>query len=160
MQTKRLLLTLWILLMAVSAPAAKAATHFAVIANADVPVDNLSLSDIRRIYLGDRQFWSGNLRVAPLVRAPVARERAMVVWNICKMSEAQFSKHWLSKVMRAETALLLRQFSNNQSGIELVKVVPGSIAIVNASQVPPGVRVIRIDGHAPGDAEYALQSPE
>lgn len=160
MKINRLLIALWAVLLAASTTDAQAPTHFAVIANGDVPVDNLSLAEVRKIYLGDRQFWTGNLRVAPLVRAPVARERAMVVWTVCKMSEAQFSKHWLSKVMRAESTATLRQFTNNQAGIELVKVVPGSIAIVNAAQVPPGARVIKVDGHAPGDPNYPLQTAE
>ena len=160
MKTQRLLILPWAAILAATSPAESAATYFAVIANGDVPVDNLSLAEVRKIYLGDRQFWTGSLRVAPLVRAPVARERAMVVWTVCKMSEAQFSKHWLSKVMRAESTTMLRQFTNNQAGIELVKVVPGSIAIVNAAQVPPGARVIKIDGHVPGDPDYPLRTSE
>src|SRR6266542_4178687 len=94
-------------LLATLAPAAdtKPSTggaEFAVVASPDVPADTLSLVDLRKLFLGDRQFWTSNLRVSLLVRAPVARERAAVVWTICKMSEAQFGQHWIGKVMRAD----------------------------------------------------------
>ena len=45
----------------------------------DTPVENLSLADIRKLLLGDRQFWTSNLRVTLLIRAPAAREREVVL---------------------------------------------------------------------------------
>ena len=47
----------------------------AIVVRPDVPVDNLSFAELRRLMLGDRQYWSSNLRVTLLVRAPGARER-------------------------------------------------------------------------------------
>src|SRR5260221_12590212 len=86
-----------LLLLASLAWAADPKPEFAVVASPDVPVDNLSMTDLRKLFLGDRQFWSSSLRVSLLVRSPVARERAVVVWTICKMSEAQFGQHWFGK---------------------------------------------------------------
>src|SRR5690242_10094171 len=54
----------------------------AVAVSADVPVDNLSLSDLRHIVLGDRMFWPGGGRVTLLIRAPVAHERDVVLKTI------------------------------------------------------------------------------
>ena len=54
--------------------------------------------------LGDRQFWTSNLRVTLLVRAPGAREREVVLKTIYQMSEAQFRQYWIAKVFRAEAA--------------------------------------------------------
>jgi len=34
--------------------------------------------------------------------------------------------------------------------------MPGAIAFVDARNVRPGVRVLRVDGHLPGDREYPL----
>src|SRR5215467_7603269 len=94
-----------LLSMVATAPAAEngPASDFAVIAGADVPVSNVSIADLRKIFLGDRQFWTPKLRASLLLRAPVARERIIVVWTICKMTEAQFGQHWIGKVMRAES---------------------------------------------------------
>jgi ABC-type phosphate transport system substrate-binding protein len=147
--------------MATLAPAAdKPTVDFAVIASSDVPVSNLSIADLRKLFLGDRQFWTPKLRVSLLVRAPVARERVIVVWTICKMSEAQFGQHWIGKVMRAESTSSPELFSSNQQALNLVSNTPGAIAIVNATQVPSGTKVLAVEGKLPHEPGYRLEIAE
>ena len=43
------------------------AKDVAVVVNPRVPVDDLSFSELRRILLGDRQYWSSGLRVTLLI---------------------------------------------------------------------------------------------
>ena len=149
-----------LLLLASLAPAAEPKPEFAVVASPDVPLENLSMSDLRKLFLGDKQFWSSNLRVSLLVRSPVARERAVVVWTICKMSEAQFGQHWIGKVMRADCTTSPRLFPSNQAAIDLVRNMPGAIAIVNAAQVPKGMKILSVEGKQPGQPGYKLQIAE
>ena len=148
--------------IAILAPATdtKPTAEFAVVASPDVSVTNLTIADLRKLFLGDRQFWTPKLRVALLLRAPVARERAAVVWTICKMSEAQFGQHWIGKVMRAECTSSPLQFTSNQQALNLVSNTPGAIAIVNASQVPSGTKVLAIEGKLPNQPGYKLQISE
>src|SRR5438270_10759653 len=80
---------------------AAAGIDIAIVVRPDVPVDNLSFAELRRVLLGDRQFWSSNVRVTLLVRAPGAREREVVLKTIYQMSEAQFRQFWIAKVFRA-----------------------------------------------------------
>jgi hypothetical protein len=40
---------------------------------------------------------------------------------------------------------------------ELVSAIPGAIAFVDARNVHPGVKVVRIDGKFPGDKDYPLR---
>lgn len=147
-----------LLLIALTAPAADVPTGpgFAVVASPDVPLNGLSMTDLRKLFLGDRQFWNPNLRVSLLIRAPVARERAVIVWTVCKMSEAQFGQHWISKVMRADCTTSPRQFTSNQRALDLVRSMPGAIAVVNAAQAT-GMKVLAIDGKMPNDPGYPLQ---
>ena len=149
-----------LLLLASLAPAADPKPEFAVVASPDVPVENISMTDLRKLFLGDKQFWSSNLRVSLLVRSPVARERAVVVWTICKMSEAQFGQHWIGKVMRADCTTSPRLFGSNQAAMDLVMNMPGAIAIVNAAQVPKGMKILSVEGKAPGQPGYKLQIAE
>jgi hypothetical protein len=149
---------LFALLLSVAIAAAE--TDFAVIASEDVPVSNLSMADLRKLFLGDRQFWGSSLRVALVMRAPVARERAMVVWTICRMSEAQFAQYWIGKVMRADCTTSPRQFSSNQAAMDMVRTLPGAIAIVNAAQVQSGMKVLPVEGKLPNQPGYKLRLSE
>ena len=128
----------------------------AIVVRPDVPVDNLSFADLRRVLLGDRQFWSSNLRVTLLVRAPGAREREVVLKTIYQMSEAQFRQYWIAKVFRAEAASGPRIVYSNEMAAELALAIPGAVAFVEASQTPKGLKVLKINGLLPGEKGYPL----
>jgi hypothetical protein len=40
---------------------------------------------------------------------------------------------------------------------ELVNAIPGSVAFVDASQVPKGLKILKIDGKLPGEKGYPLR---
>jgi len=136
-------------------PAAE--SDVAVVVRPDTPAENLTLSEIRKLLLGDRQFWTSNLRVTLLIRAPAAREREVVLRAIYQMNEAQFRQYWISKVFRAEASSGPKIVYSNEMATELVHSIPGSVAFVEASQVPKGLRVLKIDGKLPGEKGYPLR---
>jgi hypothetical protein len=133
-----------------------AGTDIAVVVRPDVPVDNLSFADLRRLLLGDRQFWSSNLKVTLVVHAPGAREREVVLKDVYQMSEAQFRQYWIAKVFRAEAQAAPRIVYSNEMAVELALAVPGAVACIDASQVPKGLKVLKINGALPGDKSYPL----
>jgi hypothetical protein len=133
------------------------AADVAIIVRPDLPVDDLTFAEVRKLFLGDRQYWKGNLRVTLLVRAPVARERDIVLRTIYSMSEAQFRQYWISKVFRAETATGPKVVYSNEMANELVAAIPGAVAFVDATHAPKNLKVLRIDGRLPGDRGYPLR---
>ena len=130
--------------------------EIAVIVHPGVPEENLDMKQVRRLLMGERQFWTSGLRVTLLVRAPVAHERAVLLKKVYKMSEAQFRQFWIGKVFRAETSAGPKIVYSNQMAAQLVQAIPGSLTFVDASAVPPGARVLKIDGKLPGDPGYPL----
>ena len=145
------------LAVAVQPGLAADANAIAIVVRPDVPVDNLSFAELRRLMLGDRQYWSSNLKVTLLVRAPGARERDVVLKIIYQMSEAQFRQYWIAKVFRAEAASAPRIVYSNDMAADLASQIPGAVAFVDASQVPTGLKVVRINGMLPQDAAYPLR---
>ena len=129
----------------------------AVVANSSVPVDNLSLAELRRILLGDKEFWAPGVRVTLLIRAPIARERDVAVQHVCEMTEAQFRQHWIAKVFRAETASGPKIVYSSEMALDQVTRVPGAITFVESSQAARGMKVLKIDGLAPGQAGYKIR---
>jgi len=153
-----LLIMMW-LTMTVQGPSTAQTTKggdIAVVVNSDTPVSDLSLSDVRKVLLGERQYWNSKLPVTLLIRAPQARERDVVLKVIYQMSEAQFKQYWVAKIFRAEAASPPKIVYSNDMQYELVTAIPGAIAFVEARAVRPGVKVLRVDGHQPGDRDYPL----
>ena len=137
--------------------AGAAGDQVAIVVRADVPVDNLSFNDIKKLLLGDRQFWNPSLRVTLLISAPGSRERDVVLKTIYQMSEAQFRQYWIAKVFRAEAASGPRIVYSSEMAAELAGSIPGAVAFVDAAQVPRGLKVLKIDGRLPGDKDYPLR---
>jgi ABC-type phosphate transport system substrate-binding protein len=129
----------------------------AIVVHANTPVSNLSLTEARKIFRGERQYWSADLPVVLLVRAPVSRERNVVLRVIYQMTEAQYKQFWVAKVFRAEAVAVPKLVYSSEMTNQLVSSLPGAISFLDARQVGEGVKVIRVDGKLPGEAGYPLR---
>jgi ABC-type phosphate transport system substrate-binding protein len=142
--------------LSISLPGIRAA-DVAVVVRPDVPIDNLSFGDVRKLFRGDRQFWPSNMRVTLLIRAPSSRERDVVLKTIYEMTEAQFRQYWISKVFRAEAAAGPKIVYSSEMAKELVEAIPGAVTFVDAAKVPKDLKILKIDGRLPGEKGYALR---
>jgi ABC-type phosphate transport system substrate-binding protein len=129
----------------------------AVVVHPDIPLDNLTLAELRRLVLGDRGFWPASVRVTLLLRAPVAHERDVILRAVCQMTEAQFRQHWIGKVFRADTAVAPKIVYSSDMSVDMVARIPGAITFVDASQVGRNVKVLKIDGLSPSEKGYVLR---
>ena len=129
----------------------------AIVVHKDLAVDNLSLQELRSIFLADRQFWESRTRITLLVRAAQSDERTFVLERIYQMSEAQFRQYWIAKMFRAEVPRGPKIVLSTGMTLDLVVAIPGSISFTRADDVTDDVKVIRIDGLLPSDAGYPLK---
>jgi len=142
----------------VAAQAGSAAKDLAVVVHPNVPVDNLTYAELRRLLLGDREFWTSGMRVTLLIRAPVARERDAAVHGVCQMTEAQFRQHWIGKVFRADTANGPKIVYSAEMALDQVSRTPGALTILEASAAAGKAgKILRIDGKLPGQAGYRVK---
>jgi ABC-type phosphate transport system substrate-binding protein len=160
---KRVVTILWIpiwvcaLLQHPSAGQTARGTDIAVVVHPDTPVSDLSLAEVRKVLLGERQYWNAKTPVVLLIRAPVARERDVVLRVIYQMSEVQFKQYWVAKIFRAEVASPPKIVYSNDLQFDLVTAMPGAIAFVDARNLRPGLKVLSVDGHLPGEKDYPLR---
>ena len=129
----------------------------AIVVNASTPVSNLTLAEVRKIFRGDKQYWNADLPVVLMVRAPVARDRDVVLRVIYQMTEAQFRQYWVAKIFRAESVSAPKLVYTPDMAHQLVATLPGAISFVDARQVGPGLKVLRVDGKLPGETGYTLR---
>lgn len=144
-----------LLLCLIGVPTAQAGS-IAVVVNPSVEVDDVSFTEFRKIMLGDRQFWRAGSRITLIVRRPVAIERTVLLEQVYKMSEPQYRQYWVAKVFRAEATSGPRVVLSNDQALELVGVIEGAIGVVDANDVPEGVKILKVDGLLPGDTGYVF----
>jgi len=129
----------------------------AIVVHKDTEIDNLSLSELRNIFLANQQFWPDRTRIILLVRAPKSEERDFVLNTIYQMDEAQFRQYWIAKMFRAEVPRGPKIVFSTDMMLELVIAIPGSISFINADEVTDDVKVVRIDGKSPSEPGYPLK---
>jgi ABC-type phosphate transport system substrate-binding protein len=141
------------------APEARAQTRgaVAIVVNPSTAVDDLSLLELRNVFLGERQFWGDGSRIVLLVRAPVAYERDVVLNRIYRMDESQFRQYWIAKVFRAQVSSGPKIVYSNDMTRQLVAALPGAVGFIAAGDVAADMKVLRINGKLPGDPDYPLR---
>jgi phosphate transport system substrate-binding protein len=157
MQTKLIVVwvAIWLAGLAGSSPAVAQTGTVAVVVNEKNPVNNLSTAELRKLFSGDKHSWTGGLPVRIFVRAPGAYER-LVLLKLLGMSEKEYKTYWTAQVFRGEAqAEPVALFSNGMQK-EAVATYPGAVALVNFQDVKPGMKVVKVDGHMPGEAGYPL----
>ncbi len=141
---------------AVSTVGAQTTEAVAIVVHPQVAVDDLSLDELKNIFLAERQYWQDRSRITLVMRAAIAPERDLVLSEIYGMSEDRYRQYWIAKMFRAEVASGPKIVFSTDMLRDLVTVIPGSIGFVPMSEVGPDLKVIRIDGMLPGDEGYPL----
>jgi len=131
--------------------------RLAVIVHGEVPAADLSLGELRKIFHGDRQFWTGDLRVVVLVPPAGSTERAALLAKVYEKTETQYRHYWIAKVFREEAQSAPQRVGSSRAAFDLVRQIPGAIAVVDAARVPSGTKVLRVDGKSPSDDGYPLR---
>jgi hypothetical protein len=130
----------------------------AVVVNASNPVNDLSVSELRNMLIGDRRFWKGNVRVKLILREPGTRERDAVLDLLLKLDNKAFAAHWRAKVFRGEAS---EEPPTATSVAQLERFLldnPGGITFMTTKSTAPQLKVLRVEGKLPGDNGYPLNN--
>jgi ABC-type phosphate transport system substrate-binding protein len=133
-----------------------------VIVNAANPVENLSVSDLKKLFLSDRSKWDTGKSVAPVMVTAGAPERTAFLKIVCGMSDADFGKYFLKAAFTGKSATPPKEVTSTQSVKANVATSAGAIGFVKAADFhgdgsDGGVKSVKIDGIAASDTGYKLR---
>ena len=156
MHTKRIivLIAIW-LAVAISFSEAQN-RDIAVVVNSKNPVQDLTSSDLRKIFSGEKRTWAGGQPIKLFVRSPGAIER-VVLLKLLGMTESEFKQYWRAQVFRGESQSEPVVLFSNDVQREAISVYPGGVALVRSADVGDGMKVLRVNGHLPGEAGYPIK---
>jgi hypothetical protein len=140
-----------------SSPAPRESNDIAVVVNVANPVDDLSPSELRRILLGERRFWKGNVQVKLVLRDRGTRERDLVLSILLRMSNREFVEHWRAKIFRGEAGEGPLSVDSISSACQYVRERPSAVTFMAARDVPATLKILKLDGKLPGALGYALK---
>ncbi len=127
----------------------------AVVVNRDNPRSDLSIEELRSVFLGRRTEWPDGTRVVPVDQAPSAPGRAAFLQAVLRMTAARFAEQWVDQQVRgAGSAPVVA--SSPAAAVRYVAKTRGAVAFVPLSVVTPAVKVISVGGKVPGEPGYAI----
>ena len=129
----------------------------AIVVNGSNPTENLSVADVRRILLGERMFWAGNVQIKLVLRERGAKEREQVLSRLLKMNDEAFDGFWRAKVFRGEAPGEPLAVSSTAQVTQYVMRLPGAIAFMPLRSHSSELKIVKLEGKMPGEAGYILR---
>jgi ABC-type phosphate transport system substrate-binding protein len=146
-----------------SAPSAQASSGqngtnepLAIVVNRANSVNNLTMAELRRVFLGDRSHWPNDRRITLVMREPGEPERKTMLHDVYQMDEGALKNHFLRGLFTGEIQVSPKVLASAVGVRKFVFNVPGAIGYMRLSDVDGSVKVIRIDELLPGDKKYKL----
>jgi phosphate transport system substrate-binding protein len=131
----------------------------AVIVNQANSTDDLTLKELRAVFLGERSHWPNGRRITLVMMEP-GLERDAVLREVCRMSESDFRRHFLQGLLTGEVLVSPKNLATPVGVRKFVFNVPGAIGYLRPEDADESVKVIRLNGLLPSDADYVLRVPE
>ncbi len=129
----------------------------AIVVNRSNPVDDLSSSDLREIFLAYRSHWKNGRRITLVMRDPGKPESKTILRDVCGMNEDQFKTHFLHGLYTGEILVSPKTLATPTGVREFVFNVPGAIGYVRFGDVDSSVKVLRVDELLPSEKGYKLR---
>ncbi len=134
---------------------ASAQSGVAVVVSPHNPQTNIGLGDLRKIFAGEKRNWSDGSPVKLFTRTLGTKEHDALL-KLIGMSETEYKQYWTKRVYDGDAQAEPVTLPSNGMQREAVQTYAGGIALVDASEVKFGMKILKIDGKSPGEPGYPL----
>jgi len=131
-----------------------ARAQIAVVVNPRNPVKDLSLEELRRLYLGRTTTFRQNQPVTLLGQAKISDAFYQAALG---MNEARVRRHWIGIVFSGETAKPPRSITLASELKRALAERAGAIAFIDIADIDRSMKVLTINGLRPADVRYPLR---
>ncbi|MBW2735222.1 MAG: hypothetical protein JRH20_22800 [Deltaproteobacteria bacterium] len=119
------------------------------------PLKDISRKDLRAIFLMRSRHWRTGRSIVVFNAAPKSALRKHFDHTLLGFSPRQSATYWVDFRIRG-TGIAPRSVASPRLLRRIVNKHVEAIAYMRAGDAGRGVRILRVDGRAPGDKHYAL----
>jgi ABC-type phosphate transport system substrate-binding protein len=131
-------------------------TDVAIVVNKANKTDTISSKELKQIFAGEKTRWPSGGAIVTLATGAVAPEHKTAIRFLFGMSEPDYQKYCIHAAFVGEAQKVPRDSGEPAKVVGLVSVIPGAVGFVRAGLVTPAVKVLKVDGLAPGEAGYPI----
>jgi ABC-type phosphate transport system substrate-binding protein len=129
----------------------------AIIVNPRNPTNNLTLPQLRAVFLGERRWWPNRRRITLSGMRRGTPERQTVLRVIYRMDDRNLDNYFLYQAFKGETTSPPATLHSAADVKKYVGTTPGAVGYLRASDVDDSVKVVRVNGLLPEDDGYPLR---
>lgn len=135
---------------------AESTMPIAIVVAKSSPLTNLSLYQLKHLYLGELLTDPDGKRLIPLNQPVQSYDRSAFDANVLGMSPDQQASYWIDRRIRGLSGSP-RTVDSGDLAQRIVARLDGAVAYLPISAVRPDVKVVRVEGKLPGDPGYRLR---
>ena len=129
----------------------------AVIVNRQNPRGEMTAGDLAKIFRLDQQHWAGSDKIDLALQESGSAKDQVILERVYRMKEpGELKRFWLAKIFRGDLTAPPRAFASDDSVKRFVSASPNAIGYIDAALLDGTVKVVRIEGKAPGQPGYLL----
>ncbi len=131
----------------------------AVLVNKANPVESLSITQLRRLILGDVRTWQDHKQVALIARDPSTKTFQCLLSSIVRLSVGDYRRYVMSAEFRGDEPMAIQTVDSDSTAARYVSGSAGGLAVVEGNSVAAmggSVKVLRIEGKTLGQPGYPL----
>lgn len=129
-------------------------SQIVVVVNKNNPIDNFSLKEIQKIYLGEKTTFSASTSIVIGVNTELKEDFIKILFN---WSDINYKKHWMKRIFSGENFIAPKEFDRLNALKNFIVQNEGSIAFINYSDKSEDFKILAIDGKLPGSKDYPLK---
>ncbi len=156
MRTRLFSLVLGILIAVTAARAADKAQHLAIVVNKNSSLTDISSGELAKYFRAERTKAPDGTKLVLVMQEAGRAERDAALREIFKMSDGEYNKYFLQATFTGAVSGAPKALSNSRAVLKFVNDTPGGLGYVKGDEADDTVKVLKIDGKAPGDAGYPL----
>ena len=143
------------LLAVTRAGAQSKAGHLAVIVGRNNALDSVTSAELQKIFRAEKTKGPDGVKFVIVMQDAGQPARAAALAGIYKLNEGDYNKHFLQAAFTGTVTAAPKALSA-AAVKKFVAETPGAIGYVRADEADETVKVVKVDGHAPGEADYKL----
>ncbi|HEY3668317.1 MAG TPA: hypothetical protein VGL19_20080 [Polyangiaceae bacterium] len=122
-------------------------------------VQDISMSELKRVFMNEGDSDSGGQRYVPFNHPPHTTDRVAFDRLVLGMSPDEVSQFWIDRKIRGLSGPP-RSVDSLSLLLRLIGRLPGAISYARPAQLTGEVRAVRVNGKLPSDPEYPLSFNE
>lgn len=132
----------------------------AIIAENHTKVHALTTDDLRRLLLGEKPAWARSDKVSVVLFGAGTPQFRTLLKTVCRMSEADYKRYFIQMSFEGKPVTPPLLTRSSKAARAYVASTPGTIGVVQRADADPSVKLLLLDGVAPGEPGYKLSAAQ